>query len=327
MRLDELDRLLAGRDVDARFGVGQLPVGRAHAVGGFGDRARDVQRARLRFEHVLRVVLGDGYGVVAGEARGAERLARRIGGGDEMVEVEVRERVDTEVERDLADLHVGREQVGALAGVETVEARPAVRRRRHPEVHLGRARFAQQRDDLARRGAAHDRVVDDDQPLALDVVAQRVQLEPHVGAALLLVRLDERAPDVAVLHEPVAVGNPGGARESPARRARPTPAPASPCRPSPAPGGRAPRPCAGARRARCGRRAACRGARCRRTRTGRASAWARRSGSSARRPRRWRPSRRARRRGRSAPTRSSAAVSLASTQPPSVLPSTSGRKP
>ena len=38
-----------------------------------------------------------------------------------------------------------------------------------------------------------------------------------------------------------------------------------------APGARAPRPCAGARRARSGRRAACRDARCRRTRTGRAS--------------------------------------------------------
>ena len=54
----------------------------------------------------------------------------------------------------------------------------------------------------------------------------------------------------------------------------------------------------------------------------------RRSGSSARRSRRSRPSRRARRRGRSARRRCRARrVSLASTQPPSVRPSTSGRKP
>ena len=185
--------------------------------------ARDVDRARLELEHVLGVVLGHRDGVLAGEARGAERLPRRVGGLDEMVEIEVGERVDAEVQRDLADLHVGREQVGTLAGVEAVEARPAVRRRRHPEVHLGRARFAQQRDDLTGRGAAHDRVVDDHEALALDVVAQRVQLEPHVGAALLLARLDERAPDVAVLHEAVAVRDARGARANPARRVRPTP--------------------------------------------------------------------------------------------------------
>ena len=92
-----------------------------------------------------------------------------------------------------------------MPGVEPVEARPPVRRRRHAEVHLGRAGLAQHADDLARRGAAHDRVVDDDDALALDVLAQRIELDAHAAAALLLARLDERAADVTVLHEPVAV--------------------------------------------------------------------------------------------------------------------------
>ena len=93
-------------------------------------------------------------------------VGRRAGGAGEPVELEVGERVDLEEVADLADRQVGGEQLGAAAGVHAVEARPLVRRRRHPEVHLGRAGLAQHRDDLAGGGAAHDRVVDDDEPLA-----------------------------------------------------------------------------------------------------------------------------------------------------------------
>ena len=148
---------------------------------------------------------GTGY---SPERHAVQNDSRRCAGrGAHAVEIEVRERVDVEVVADLADRQVGREQLAAPAGVHAVEARPAVRRRRHPEVHLGRAGLAQHRDHLARGGAAHDGVVDDDELLALDVLGQRVELQAHADAALLLVRLDERAPDVPVLHEAVAVGD------------------------------------------------------------------------------------------------------------------------
>src|SRR5207249_7584200 len=73
--------------------------------------------------------------------------------------------------------------------------------------HLDRAGLTQQRDDLAGRGTAHDRILDNDELLTPDVVAQRVELEADTVAPLLLVRLDERPPDVTILHEAVAVGD------------------------------------------------------------------------------------------------------------------------
>ena len=68
-------------------------------------------------------------------------------------------------------------------------------------MHLAGARLAEHPDQGALGVAAHDRVVDDDQPLALDHVAQRVQLEPDAELADRLARLDEGAPDVGVLHQ------------------------------------------------------------------------------------------------------------------------------
>ncbi len=169
----------------------------------------------MLLERELRVgELGDGHRVAAREAGRAEGVARRVGRAHQSIELEVRERVDVEVGGDLADRHVGREQLRAAAGVHAVVAGPAVRRRRHTEVHLRRARLAQHRDHLARRRAAHDRVVHDDEALAADVLGERVELESNATGAELLARLDERATDVPVLHETVAVGDAGGAREA-----------------------------------------------------------------------------------------------------------------
>jgi len=65
---------------------------------------------------------------------------------------------------------------------------------------------AQHLDDLAARGAAHDRVVDDDHPLALDHRAHRVELELDAEVADRLARLDEGAPDVVVADQPGVEG-------------------------------------------------------------------------------------------------------------------------
>ncbi len=105
---------------------------------------------------------------------------------------------------DLLEAAPGGDQLLVLGHVDAVEAGRDDRRRRDAQVHLERARLAQHLHDLARGGAAHDRVVHDDQPLARDGVRQRVELEAHAVLAQRLVGLDERAPDVAVLDQAVA---------------------------------------------------------------------------------------------------------------------------
>ena len=75
-----------------------------------------------------------------------------------------------------------------------------------------RAGVAQHLHDLARRVAAHDRVVDHDQPLARHDLRQRVELQPQAVLAQLLAGLDERARDVAVLDQAVVLREPAGAR-------------------------------------------------------------------------------------------------------------------
>ena len=74
-------------------------------------------------------------------------------------------------------------------------------------------RVEEHRDELLHRVAAHDRVVDDHDALARDLV-ERVELEPDPLPPQLLVGLDERAADVAVLDQPFLVGDPGRLREA-----------------------------------------------------------------------------------------------------------------
>src|ERR1700754_2704821 len=59
--------------------------------------------------------------------------------------------------------------------------------------------------DFVRRGAAHDRIVDDQHVLALELDAHGVQLLAHRLLAHRLARHDEGAADVTVLEEAFAV--------------------------------------------------------------------------------------------------------------------------
>ena len=135
-------------------------------------------------------------------------------GGDQPVEGDVGEGVDVEVLADLVDGHVVRQQLGAGARVDAVEARPLDGRRRQPEVHLGGPGLAEHADELLLGGAAHHRVVDDHQALAGDVLLQRVELHAHAEGPHLLAGGDEGAPDVAVLDEALAVGDATGPGEA-----------------------------------------------------------------------------------------------------------------
>src|SRR6266446_6566793 len=72
------------------------------------------------------------------------------------------------------------------------------RRRRKAEMDLARAGVAHHADDLFRGGAAHQRIVDQDDALALDRGAVRIVLHAHAEFAHALGRLNEGASDVMV---------------------------------------------------------------------------------------------------------------------------------
>ena len=74
-------------------------------------------------------------------------------------------------------------------------------------MDLGGAGLAQHPHHGALGVAADDRVVDDDQPLALDDVVQGVELEPDAELSDRLARLDEGAPDVGVLDQALPEGD------------------------------------------------------------------------------------------------------------------------
>jgi len=81
----------------------------------------------------------------------------------------------------------------------------AHRRRRRRHVDPLAAGIARHLDDLPRGGAAHDRVVYQQDVLAAELEFDGVELLAHRFPPLLLAGHDERAPDVAVLDKALAV--------------------------------------------------------------------------------------------------------------------------
>ena len=138
----------------------------------------------------------------------------RAGGVDQPVERQVRQRVDVEIRTDLFEVEVGRQQLAAGARIHPVEARPPIRRRRHPHVDFDGTRFAQHADHLSRRRAPHDGIVDHDHAAPFEGVAQRIELHAHTERTQLLRRRDERAADVAILDEPLPERNATAAGEA-----------------------------------------------------------------------------------------------------------------
>ena len=124
--LDALDRLLAGRDVDAGAAgrsrptldaLGQPARARARSSSPGGRAVGSSSTALRRPDRDLDRV-------VAGEAGVAEPGAGRAGGADEPVEGEVGQAVGADVVADLVDGELGGEQLAAVADVDAVEARP-----------------------------------------------------------------------------------------------------------------------------------------------------------------------------------------------------------
>src|SRR3954447_6061909 len=139
----------------------------------------------------------------------------RLGDGgrpDHAVDGDVRQRVGAQRGADLLDRHAVGDELGPGREVDTEEAGPLHGRGRDPDVDLGGAGLAQHAHQRALGVAAHDRVVDDDQALALDDFLQRVQLQPDAELADRLGRLDERTSDVRVLDQARAERDAGGLR-------------------------------------------------------------------------------------------------------------------
>ena len=76
-------------------------------------------------------------------------------------------------------------------------------------MHLDGAGLAQHPDQSALGIAPHDRVVDDDEPLAPDDLFERVEFQPDSELADGLRRLNEGPSDVGILHQALPVGNAG----------------------------------------------------------------------------------------------------------------------
>ena len=236
-RLHQLDGALAGLDVDAGRGVGRLgrPLGhgrdRASSARVAADRRPPLGLARRRrarldaLEHVLADDVGQRDRVLAVEAGPAQPGLGLLARGDQPVERDVAERVGTDRAPDALDVQSVGDQLGPRGEVDAVEARPLHRRRRDADVHLDGARLAQHPHQRALGVAAHDRVVDHDQPLAADDVAQRVELEPDAELTDRLRRLDEGPPDVGVLDQARCRTGCRTPRRSRSRRACPTRAP------------------------------------------------------------------------------------------------------
>ena len=96
----------------------------------------------------------------------------------------------------LGDVHLRGEQLGALGRVDAVEAAVPGRRAGDPHMDLAGAGLAHHLHDLEAGRAADDRIVDQDDALALDQRAVGIVLELDAEVADLVARLDEGAADI-----------------------------------------------------------------------------------------------------------------------------------
>ena len=104
--------------------------------------------------------------------------------------------------------HIGGQQFFALRGIHPVKTRPGGGRRCNPKMHLGRPSLEHHFTDLDAGGAAHHRIVDQNDPLAAHQGAVDVQFQPHTHVADLFGGFNKRAADILVADDPHRIGNP-----------------------------------------------------------------------------------------------------------------------
>src|SRR5215210_2659115 len=139
--------------------------------------------------------------VVAVEAGAAKAVLSLFCGGDHRIRREVGQGGCPDLGPDLFHGQVRAYELVGTIHVDAVVAGAFDRGRRDPEVDLGGAGLEQQLDQLAAGVTAHDGVVHDDHPVALDHARQRVELEPDAELAHTVGRLDKSPTYVAGLYE------------------------------------------------------------------------------------------------------------------------------
>ena len=206
---------LTTRDTEARDAAARRP-----ALPPATSRDPRCLPARGIGEHVLddvfteRGLAGQFDRIPAVEAGRAEPRGGLLGGGDQTPQRDVSQRVGVDgmphrFEHFVFVFDGVRDQLGRRGEVDPVEARPLHWRRGDPHMHFDGAGLSQHPDQRALGVAPHDRVVDDDEPLAADDFLEWVELQPDSELADGLRRLNKRAPDVGVLRQALPVGDAG----------------------------------------------------------------------------------------------------------------------
>src|SRR6266446_4668259 len=159
------------------------------------------------------VGVGERDRVVAGKAGVAEMRRELVAAGlahrpIQPVDRDEGEAVDPDELGHLLEVEAGGEELVARWRGDAVKAREASRRARNPHMHFACPGIAHHLDDLGRGRAAHDRIVDQDDPLAFEIGAVGVVLEADAEMADLLGRLDEGAADIMVADDAEVEGQP-----------------------------------------------------------------------------------------------------------------------
>src|SRR5262245_56061925 len=146
--------------------------------------------------------------VLAGEARRAESLELRVAllnRLDQVLEGLVEDVIRTDLVRYLFGNLAAGDELVLGRHVDAIEAWVAQGRGVGGKEDLPRACVPGNTDDLPRGVAADDRIVDQQDVLALEFERDRVQLLAHRALALRLVGHDEGTADVAILDKSLAV--------------------------------------------------------------------------------------------------------------------------
>lgn len=153
-------------------------------------------------KHLFRL-----HSVFAGEAGGAEAAVGVLGQLDDVLRGEVAQRVGANDLVDLVHRAAGSDQKLLVGDVGAKVAGIFEGGCRNAEVDFLCSGVPQQLDDAGRGGAAHDGVIHQHDPLALDGAGHGVQLDADAVLALLLAALDEGAADVLIFNKADAVGD------------------------------------------------------------------------------------------------------------------------
>lgn len=166
--------------------------------------------AALAFDvgHVLLIhVTRDVAAVKDGGVKGVNGRVVIPDGLDEVLEVLVDDLVRTDLGSNLLVGAIVSDKLFPARHVDAVHIRVSDGRCARSKVHLLGACVAGHLDDFLGGRATHDRVVDEQDVLAVELEGHGIQLPPDILAARLLARHNEGAADVAVLVEAFTVQN------------------------------------------------------------------------------------------------------------------------